>query len=675
MALQLRGGPSTKVKIVSGALLVPVLCLSAFLGLRAGPVSHALDTPEIVINEFSANGSDDWVELYNTTDHAMSLAGWLLKDGSATNSKSLSGTLNAHEFLVVDFSNYLNQNTDTIHLLDGSSKEIDIVTYTVSGPIAYPGLGQSTARIDEGNTTWAVGAPTKGSANDTEAPTIDLQEPQDGSVFGRNEQFTVKAHLTDNAGLENYRLLIDGLEQPQPMAAVGLDINVTFNANDFTTGQHTIVAWATDDTGNESPHVTRTITIDKTAPSVTFTSPAPGSLVHGLVIGASFHDDSGLSQYGFDVQGPGVNFSTPNYKTTEKDISLEGFDLCAAAYYGDEKCPGTLASGVYTVRAKAYDKYGNKEASTTWQVTVDRDAPSVAVTSPFEGQVIGGHLLELQGSATDPSGIGEYRYQLLDANKDNTLGNSVIGGNTAVDNGVLGVIDISNLPSGNYFARVWATDALGNKSSPVYVGFAVDHTPPQVTMQLVSSGTPSASTPVIVSGHVSESAMIKLWLNGEELSDLPPITVDTEGNWQARLDEGLARGNYTLVAQATDPYGNSGSSAPIGVAVGALVTDERISSGLTAGLDDPFVVPQIFGSVTPPALDQEAADDTEVLGVKQNDESAVQAVKDTAVAATEAGWKLFGVMWYWWALGGVTLGGMTWTAMALAKRQMAEDAL
>lgn len=75
---------------------------------------------DIVINEFLPDplaGSDEWVELYNRTSAALDLTGWKLQDGTANTIKTLSGTLSASGFLVVELTSArLNNSGDRIML-------------------------------------------------------------------------------------------------------------------------------------------------------------------------------------------------------------------------------------------------------------------------------------------------------------------------------------------------------------------------------------------------------------------------------------------------------------------------------------------------------------------------------------------------------------------------------
>lgn len=95
------------------------------------PTDHTL-FHDIRINELlpvPANALEEFIELYNTTDHSILLDDWYITDSS--NAKTfLSGTINAKNFVVI-FSpkGKLNNAGDTITLFTHSQKVIDTYSY------------------------------------------------------------------------------------------------------------------------------------------------------------------------------------------------------------------------------------------------------------------------------------------------------------------------------------------------------------------------------------------------------------------------------------------------------------------------------------------------------------------------------------------------------------------
>jgi len=137
--------------------------------------------PDIVINELVSDpidGAEEFVELYNKTNQAFSLAGWWIEEGSGSRTV-LNGTISALGFLVIEKpSGNLNNAGDTIKLMSSDGKEIDKMSYgnwndgSVSNNAVVASDPNSLARKTDGYDTgndykdFAVTAKiTKGAPN------------------------------------------------------------------------------------------------------------------------------------------------------------------------------------------------------------------------------------------------------------------------------------------------------------------------------------------------------------------------------------------------------------------------------------------------------------------------------------------------------------------------------
>jgi len=151
-----------------GGFLIPLLAI----GVSA-------TQGDVLINEFSSNGSSDWVELLNTTDFDISLSGWKIQDitfgdipGTATTTIG-AVTIPANGIVVIDIGNKLNQDGDVITLFDDSINQIHAVSFGDQNPEGVPhadapGSEQSAAFVLP--SAWTVGTPTKGWFNDAGEP-------------------------------------------------------------------------------------------------------------------------------------------------------------------------------------------------------------------------------------------------------------------------------------------------------------------------------------------------------------------------------------------------------------------------------------------------------------------------------------------------------------------------
>ncbi|MEK6918377.1 MAG: ice-binding family protein [Nanoarchaeota archaeon] len=134
----------------------------------------------VVINEFLSGPAFDneWIELYNPTDSNVDLANWKIHDNTGLR-KTLSGTLSAGSYLVVEFnSSVLNNGGDIIKLIDNSESLIDFVSYgtwndgNTADNADAPFDGESAGRSPNGQDTDVdnidfviFGSPTPGTTN------------------------------------------------------------------------------------------------------------------------------------------------------------------------------------------------------------------------------------------------------------------------------------------------------------------------------------------------------------------------------------------------------------------------------------------------------------------------------------------------------------------------------
>lgn len=121
-----------------------------------------------MINEFSSGTTSDWVELYNTSTVSASLSNLRIRD-SAANKKDLSGELEPGSFLLISFSNWLNNNGDIVRLMrigDSEEETIEEIPYGDSGGLCAPGENGSIGkRQDGGSAIVRFAHPSKGESN------------------------------------------------------------------------------------------------------------------------------------------------------------------------------------------------------------------------------------------------------------------------------------------------------------------------------------------------------------------------------------------------------------------------------------------------------------------------------------------------------------------------------
>lgn len=168
-----------------------VLSLSWATGLLAGMASSVLaQPPGVRLNEVRAtSGSDDWVELYNPTAGAVSLAGWTFKDDGEGqgHTYALTGTLSQGAYLVLDESTLGVRlgEADSARLFDATGAEVDSYTWTSAAKTSH-----GRCPNGDGTLRWTrTLEQTKGASNDCAEPwpggaAVATVDPKD--LLGKN---------------------------------------------------------------------------------------------------------------------------------------------------------------------------------------------------------------------------------------------------------------------------------------------------------------------------------------------------------------------------------------------------------------------------------------------------------------------------------------------------------
>lgn len=149
------------------------LVVSLLLGLVAivllpGRVALAYNAPaagEVVINEFVANATTEWIELYNTTGNILDISGHYVDDipsgGGAPKVIPANTAIAAHGYYVMTFSSFLNNSNDDARFLNPSQVALDSRSYgTTTANYSY-------YRYPDGG-TWSgleSASPTQGATN------------------------------------------------------------------------------------------------------------------------------------------------------------------------------------------------------------------------------------------------------------------------------------------------------------------------------------------------------------------------------------------------------------------------------------------------------------------------------------------------------------------------------
>ncbi len=112
----------------------------------------------ISMTEFMPYSSIEWIEIYNHNDFPVKLVGWKLKDNSSTVKNLPEISLPSKNFFTYDFSNYLNNDGDTVSLVNHNNQVITERTYSNDD---Y-NLDKSWSLV---NNSWCRADITKGGQN------------------------------------------------------------------------------------------------------------------------------------------------------------------------------------------------------------------------------------------------------------------------------------------------------------------------------------------------------------------------------------------------------------------------------------------------------------------------------------------------------------------------------
>ncbi|MBK8900510.1 MAG: lamin tail domain-containing protein [Anaerolineaceae bacterium] len=151
----------TNRRLTHAAALIALL----FLFIPSVSAANPPGAGDVLINEYVANSSTEWVELYNTTANDLDLSGHYIDDiasgGGAPKVIPNNTIISAGGYYVMEFSSFLNNGGDDVRFLNPSQAALDSTSYSSST------AEQSWYRSPDGGiwSTTESSSPTKGTAN------------------------------------------------------------------------------------------------------------------------------------------------------------------------------------------------------------------------------------------------------------------------------------------------------------------------------------------------------------------------------------------------------------------------------------------------------------------------------------------------------------------------------
>jgi hypothetical protein len=208
------------------------------------------------------------------------------------------------------------------------------------------------------------------------------------------------------------------------------------------------------------------------------------------------------------------------------------------------------------------------------------------------------------------------------------------------------------------------------------LSFTIDDTAPTATIEGPLSVIGGEN--ITVKGKIDPSASeATLYVDGDAKGLAARGENDT---WSYDLKADLTIGDHKVKLVAKDPADNT-NALTIDTATTALTVNPFIPSkadvqqvnDAAVGLTTPFPVPQALTKEDIPPAPVATNSDMAVLGAQDAMNSKIDQEKViAAVAPSGEGWKLFGVAWFWWFLGAISLIGISSWALA-SRRQYAME--
>lgn len=340
---------------------------------------------------------------------------------------------------------------------------------------------------------------------DRVAPTAPTVTPALPSL---TNQPTITVTLGGGAEPVTYRWKLD---------ANPLQTGATVALTGLADGTHTLTANAVDAAGNVSPTTTRTMRVDRKAPSAPTINPSPSA----TAIVKSFPTSS-LSGGGEPVI----------YQWRIDDGPVTSGATVSANEVGD---------GEHRLTAWTIDEAQNRSADSTWAFRLERTAPAPPILSaPAAG------LSARRSELSAVVAIGTLQWSLTGPRALKGEGNDALRGGLAV------------IPDGQYALAASARSALGSVSATTVLKFTLDSTPPQKPA-VVSGPTSSRGGPKPSFTWLGEPAGTYLWRvrRGDIIVQGPGQTSDRS----VQLAPLEGRGVYRFSVRQIDPVGNASPEA------------------------------------------------------------------------------------------------------------------
>lgn len=367
---------------------------------------------------------------------------------------------------------------------------------------------------------------------DLTAPLVTFNTPSDGDCFGVGEETVVLAATIDDLTETTVVSTPAGISETLPAGG-----GIVMGSITLSEGNNTISLEATDAAGRAGTSQV-VLLLDTIGPNVTITSPGDGMPVRGTVE--------------FDATATDV---APGTGVVQRDFLVDSV-LIQSQPTGP---PGvlvdttTLSDGMHTFSVTAIDGKGNS-TTTSVQVLVDNTLPTVTITTPLDGEILGGTIAF--DAVVSDAGAGVIEAQMRVAGVAPSVQDGSVALGTPVSSITLQSLEDTTLRvDGSLLLEVTVIDSAGNQST-ADVTITVDNTVPTYGLVTpVDAESVSGTIQVHGKGADANFASLRLLVDGVEIgtSTTSPLVVPFDTT--TRLD-----GEMNVTVIITDYAGNESSA-------------------------------------------------------------------------------------------------------------------
>ena len=413
-------------------------------------------------------------------------------------------------------ASFVASSTPTVRVTYSDDRALDLASLRVLvggvdrtalfsvGPAEAVATLPAPAALPDGpaSVTASIGDQSGHTASARSDFTVDSQPPQVTILGPGNGEWVRETQVDVNGQAVDANLV--------GVTVAGLPARVeysSFVAQGVPVGagpEVTLEAAATDAAGHVG-RATVTLRVDRVAPTVTIISPAAGALVRGPQVRVTGQASDG-APFTVTVNG--------------QSALVTGGQFEASVLAGD---------GPLHLQAEARDAAGNATTAET-DVTVDGQAPVIALEQPVPGTVTRAAAVTVAGSVTDGSDVTLH----VDG-----AAVPVVGGRFSTD--------VPLPDEGPRTIAIVAVDAAGNPSQSA-VDLVVDRTPPALSVASPPEGALLGAQPVLLAGTVQDATTVTVEVDGQAAA--------LNGLAWSLQRSGYSEGENLVVVTASDAAGN-----------------------------------------------------------------------------------------------------------------------